>query len=96
MMITSILTVLFSLVAVDGLIEMSGGIDVGVDRSGSDIRNMPISLDDASQASDCQLLCANRRACESWAYVSCGSPLCWLKYIVPPKTEHSCRVVLLA
>ena len=102
MMIASLLTMLLSLALVvakgrdNGDVKIMSTMDIEPDtnRPGSDIRNMPIQLDwDGSEASDCELLCANRRGCKSWTYSKCGFRWCWLKYAKPPPVTGDCWVI---
>ena len=101
MMIASLLTVLLSLALVvakgrdngDVKIKSTMDIEPNTNRHGSDIRNMPIVLGWGSEASECELLCANRRECKSWAYTKCGGQRCWLKYAIPPQVTEDCSVI---
>lgn len=71
------------------------GIQYGLDRSGSDLDDMPILMDCGADAVDCALLCSLRSGCRSWASETCGDERrCWLKKSVPNLKSASCRVSL--
>ncbi len=69
----------------------------GVDRFGSDLPGMPISMKNGSVPQNCSALCNANPECKAWAFVkpNCGgstSPLCYFKVTVPPQVQNPCRV----
>ena len=80
--------VLFSL----AIVAKSIDVQYGFDRPGGDMAGMPIILDAGGTAVDCGLLCENKDDCHSWAFSTCGSQKCFLKYEVVPPTPNNCGV----
>ena len=93
-MLLSLLALVVAKGRVNGDVKIKSTMDIepNTNRPGTcDIRNMPIVLDwEGSEASDYELLCANRRECKSWTYSKCGVRRCWLKYAIPPPVTGDC------
>ena len=68
----------------------------GVDRSGNDLPNMPISLKEGSKPRDCASMCSNNPECQAWVFSkpNCGGSgnQCWFKAAVPKQVQDSCKV----
>eukprot|EP01084_Bolivina_argentea_P033973 62838_1 len=74
---------------------------IGYDRKGSDLPNMPIYLNFSSNYTDCWALCNQTISCKAWTYYlwsvanNCQQfkqPTCWLKGAVPSATVNKCDV----
>jgi len=73
------------------------GPQVGIDRPGDDLPNMPVTLASADP-NLCWQMCNNTAGCQAWAYAipNCQGgypqPMCWLKNGQPAPTANSCRI----
>jgi len=72
------------------------GIQIGVDRPGSDMPGYPVVLPSADPHL-CWDMCKKTSGCVSWAYAvpRCAGdsqPYCWLKNSVPGSSGNACRV----
>lgn len=82
----------------DGLLNGN----VGADRIGGDMPNMPIVLSKQSVARDCAWLCHNTTGCVAWSFTpfnsaqSCSSSSvpggCYLKSAIPSLSQDVCKV----
>jgi len=81
---------------VNGAVGPGTGPQVGIDRPGNDLPNMPFTLPKADY-NLCWASCNTTAGCEAWAYGIVGAgcetePLCWLKGTIPGTSPQSCRV----
>ena len=70
----------------------SSTVDVGLDRMGWDFDRAGHPLPDSNRTAEaCAAACQASLPCKAWAFNTCGTPVCWLKFGVSGQSIDSCR-----